>query len=453
MRILHTADLHFSGNAEKLAEVVSTTDYLLSQAEIQKPDVIILAGDTVDEMDQRIRLDSDVARAAISSVQRAADIAPVVIIRGTKSHDRDAPYIFAHLRCRYPIYVAADIQQVALVMKAPDEFEFVDLVDAMHSGLDVRAAFTLVPSVDKSYLMAHFEGSIADGNLQTRELLHDLFAGLGLVNEMISGVPRIMVTHGMVTGAQFSTGQTAVGEDLEFGLNDLAQAKCDYVALGHVHMKQIFKLSNGAIAAYSGSPGRLNFGETEEKGFLEVEFDGQLVSELKFHPTPARRFALHSVEWGEGGKDAILAEAEKCAASCQGADVRFRYTIPEENKHEVVRDELSQRFLDAGARKVKVEATIIPKQRTRAAGISRVCTLSDKVRLWGETTGTEIPQRVLFLASVIEGMEIDELVVEAESGMVDAGQVEYLPIGESVAQPSFNEFINRVKEEVAAVEP
>lgn len=450
MKLAHTADLHFSNNDDKREEVVRCSDFMLAKWGEDPPGVIILAGDVWDEHDGRIRLDSEVARATISFVQRAADIAPVVIIRGTKSHDRDAPYIFAHLRCRYPIYVAADIQQVALVMKAPDEFEFVDLVDAMHSGLDVRAAFTLVPSVDKSYLMAHFEGSIADGNLQTRELLHDLFAGLGLVNEMISGVPRIMVTHGMVTGAQFSTGQTAVGEDLEFGLNDLAQAKCDYVALGHVHMKQIFKLSNGAIAAYSGSPGRLNFGETEEKGFLEVEFDGQLVSELKFHPTPARRFALHSVEWGEGGKDAILAEAEKCAASCQGADVRFRYTVPEENKHEVSRDALAAQFLEAGARKVKVEATVIPKQRTRAAGISRVYTLAEKIRLWGETTGTEIPQRVLAVAEVIEGREIDELVLDAEQAVVAAGRVEYLPVDESAAQPSFKEFIDRVEGEVVA---
>ena len=296
MKVAHIADLHFSNNDEKREEVVRCTDAILDIMRPDPPEVIIISGDSLDEHDGRIRLDSECARAAISFVERAADIAPVVIIRGTKSHDRDAPYIFTHLRCRYPIHVASEIQQVALVAQ-PSRYEFHELTDAMHAGLDVRVAFTLVPSVDKAYLMARYGGSIAEGNMQTRELLHDLFVGLGMVNEMIVGVPRILAFHGMVTGAQFSTGQTAIGEDLEVGVNDLQQAMCDYVALGHVHKKQCFP---GNIC-YSGSPGRLNFGETEEKGFLMVEFEGQPVSEIKFHLTPARRFALHAVEWGRVG--------------------------------------------------------------------------------------------------------------------------------------------------------
>ena len=443
MKVAHLADLHFSNNDEKREEVVRCSDAILGVMQADPPEAIILAGDTVDEHDGRIRLDSEAARVAISFVERAADIAPVVIIRGTKSHDRDAPYIFTHLRCRYPIHVASEIEQVALVAQ-PSGYEFHELTDAMHAGLDVRAAFTLVPSVDKAYLMARLGGSIAEGNMQTRELLHDLFVGLGLVNEMISGIPRIMAFHGMVTGAQFSTGQTAIGEDLEVGVNDLQQAKCDYVALGHVHKKQYLQYFPGNIC-YSGSPGRLNFGETEEKGFLMVEFDGQPVSEIKFHLTPARRFALHAVEWGEGGIDAVLAEADKCAASCQGADVRFRYTVPEEEKHKLDRDRLAQMFLDAGARKVKIEATVIPKQRTRAAGISRVSTLSEKIRIWGETTGTVIPSRVLALADVIEGREIDELVVDAERE-IGPGPVVSLPLVE--AEPGL--FVDEVKEGVAA---
>lgn len=410
MKVLHTADLHFGIKPDSLEEVVTTSDHILSVAEQELPDIAILAGDTVDEHMGAIRLDSATARAAISFVSRMAEICPVVIIRGTKSHDRESPYIFSHLHGRYPIHVATEIQQVAWV---PVSNAFLPLADALEYGDPFTAVLTLVPSIDKSYLMSHFDGSIKSGNLQTRELLHDLFAGLGLVNDTILHVPRILVTHGMVTGAQFSTGQVAVGEDLEFGTNDLLQAKCDYYALGHVHKFQRFP---GNIC-YSGSPGRLNFGETEEKGFLMVEFDGQTIQEIKFHPTPARRFALHSVEWGEDGKSAILAEADKCAASCQGADVRFRYTIPEEEKHQVDRDQLSSRFLEAGARRVKIEATIIPKQRTRAAGISRVTTLPEKVRLWGSTTGTTIPDRVLLLASIIEGLDVDELVAEAENGI------------------------------------
>jgi len=42
-KVLHTADLHFSINTDKLVEVVSTTDFLLERAVIERPDVIILS--------------------------------------------------------------------------------------------------------------------------------------------------------------------------------------------------------------------------------------------------------------------------------------------------------------------------------------------------------------------------------------------------------------------------
>lgn len=419
MKLLHTGDLHFSNNKEKREESITCTNHILTISAPEGPDVIALGGDSVDEFDGAIRIDSEAARSAISFVKRAADIASVVIIRGTKSHDRETPYLFAHLGTKYPVHVSNQVEMVAL-MEGPGNtpsfhpFNSIQQLRELETqGYRLKTVFTLIPSIDKSYLMGQVDASIKEGNAQTRELLHDLFKGIGQINSQITTVPRVAVIHGMMTGAQFSSGQTAIGEDLEFGLNDLAQLEVDYVAMGHVHKFQSFKLSNGALACYSGSPGRLNFGETEEKGFLMVNFDGQKVKDANFHPTPARRFALYSIEWGETGIDGILAEAEKCKAECNGADVRFRYTIYEEEKHRVNRDELEKSFLDAGARKVKIEVTIIPKTRQRAAGISRITTLPEKVKMWGQTVGENIPDHVLKIAETIEGKETEELIAEA----------------------------------------
>ena len=412
-KALHLADLHYGNNPDILAETDRCSHFALDIAEKYPPDLIIFAGDTADEYQGRIRVDSEAARLLIALVQRAASIAPVVIIRGTKSHDRDTPYLFRHLTGRFPIHVATAIEQVMLVDDDNGHRIFV-YPDKILPNYFPVSFLTLIPSVDKEYLMATFKGSIQEGNMETRGLLHDLFAGLGLVNAGVSDIPRIAVIHGMCTGAKFSSGQTAIGEDLEFSLNDLAQLDVDYVAMGHVHMQQCFTLSTGAKACYSGSPGRLNFGEQEEKGVLMVEFDGQPVKEIINHPTPARRFALESVEWGEGGAAAIIEAANKLALTCDGADVRFRYTIPEENKHEVDRVALQVLFLDAGARGAKVEYTVIPKIRTRAAGISRVSTLPEKVSMWAATVGVEVPERVLAIALVIEGMSVEELLADAE---------------------------------------
>ncbi len=413
MKILHTADLHFSTNADKLAEVVRTTDFLLEQALVERPDVIVLAGDSLDEYDGRIRLDSECARAAISFVERCADIAPTVIIRGTKSHDRDSPYLFQHLRSRYPIHVAADVQQVALMSDGTTACTgFVRLADGFPEPAKYcRAIFTLVPSLDKSHLMASDDSSIRSGNLMFKEAVHDLFAGFGIINDQftVQGIPTVLVTHGMLTGACFSSGQTAVGEDLEFGLTDLHAAKCSATMLGHVHKFQSF---TGNVV-YSGSPGRLNFGEQEDKGFVVWEFDGARVADMRFVQTPARRFCFGEVPEYAGALD-VYSRAEELADDCRGADVRFRLQIPEECRAEIDRDRLEQIFLVSGANKVKLEISIIPRQRARAEGISRVDSLADKVQKWGDTVGETIPGDVLALAGVIEGCSAEELLVQAQ---------------------------------------
>lgn len=418
IKVLHAADLHFSMNAEMLEESVTTTDALLVYAHNDRPDVIVLAGDSVDEYVGRIPVDSPCARAAISFVERAADIAPVIIIRGTKSHDRETPALFSHLRGYHTIFVATDVQQVALVevdngydpsVDFPDR-DYLFPVGSDYHGGKVKAIFTLVPSLDKSHLMARSEGSIREGNFQFKEAVHDMFAGLGLVNDQFTaaGIPTVLVSHGMVTGAQFSSGQTAVGEDLEFGVSDLQAAKCSAVMLGHVHKFQTFP---GNIA-YSGSPGRLNFGEPEEKGFLLWEFEGAAVSGMSFCSTPARRFVFGDVAEYLGVDD-VYAQAGALALTCVGADVRFRVSIPEESRQELDRDRLQEIFTSAGARRIKLEVIVIPKQRSRAEGISRVDGLTAKVIKWGATVGEEIPADVLDLSGVIEGLSVEELIASA----------------------------------------
>jgi exonuclease SbcD len=401
-KVLHTADLHFSINTDKLVEVVRTTDFLLERAAIERPDVIILAGDSVDEYDGRIRLDSECARAAISFVERAADIAPVIIIRGTKSHDRESPAIFSHLRAKFPILVACDIKQISLTT----DRKFVEDID--HPWVETVASFTLVPSLDKSYLMAADDSSIRSGNMAFKEAVHDLFAGFGIVNDQFTAhdIPTILVTHGMLTGACFSSGQTAIGEDLEFGLNDLHAAKATYTALGHVHKHQVFP----GNVVYCGSPGRLNFGEAEDKGFVIAEFSDAECVDVRFEQTPARRFCFGEVPEYTDAQD-VYARANTLAAGCRGADVRFRLQLPEECRADVDRDRLEQIFLLAGANKVKLEISIIPKQRSRSEGISRVDSLPEKVLRWGAVVGESIPDSVLALASVIEGITAEELLV------------------------------------------
>ena len=411
-RVLHTADLHFSMKSEKLQEVVRTTDFILQWATDNRPDCIVIAGDLLDHYDGKIGADSDCFRAAKRFIHIASDIAPVAIVRGTKSHDKNIDGLFDDIRSRFPVHVSSDVDMVALAPNAVSGVpEFWPAASIHQDGGSPLCAFTLVPSLDKAAMLGRIGGdSIKDGNFQFREAVHDMFSGFGLINSQLQ-CPTVLITHGMLTGAVFSTGQCAVGEDLEFSLNDLQAAKCDVVMLGHVHKSQ----SWGTVA-YSGSPGRLNFGEQEEKGFLLWTFEDDHVSQ-QFIPTPARRFVFGDLpEWS--GAENVYNEAVCMARDCQGAYVRLRYVVPEEERQSVDRGHLEALF--GGAASVKIEVQVIPKQRVRAAGISRVESLADKVCKWGETVDIDVPDNVLGLASIIEGKDAEELLQEAMAAVSGA---------------------------------
>jgi exonuclease SbcD len=409
-RVLHTADLHLSNKEEKRAEVERVLGAIIAHAKADPPDVIVLAGDTLDEHDGPIRLDSDAARSAICHIRELADIAPLLIVRGTRSHDRESPFIFREIRANHPIHVSTQIEQIALVRDYSEPFDgesrFLPLVGG--HILHIRAIFTCIPSPDKAGLVAAFGGeSRMETSMLAREALGDALVALGEVNATFNG-PTVLVAHGMITGATYGTGMTATGEDFEFSLEDIRRANCAVSCFGHVHEHQSFA---GNIH-YSGSPGRLNHGEKGAKGFL-VHTLGEITA-TAFIETPARKMITI-----EGETETIMENVRGAYIlhSLTDADVRVRYTVEEERRQEVDRNEISSIILGHGARSVKIEQTIIPAVRQRAAGISQLSTLPEKLLKWGASTDTLITDRATRIAGTIESMTEGEAVAMAEAAI------------------------------------
>ena len=71
-----------------------------------------------------------------------------------------------------------------------------------------------------------------------------------------------------------------------------------------------------------------------------------------------------------------------------GAFVRVRWTVADEDRHEVDRRAI-ERLLE-GAAETKLEGRIVPVVRTRAAGISQLAHLADKVRVWAQVTEVQL---------------------------------------------------------------
>lgn len=400
MKIVHSADLHFSADPVRLSEVVTVTDAILDHVSACKADCLVLAGDTVDEYVKRITVNSDVWRAVRKFLREAADLCPVLVVRGTPSHDQRTPEAFRDISDK--IFVACDPCQVALV--AGNWHNCVTSIRSYHQFHHSVALFSCLPSPDRALLAG---GSLSDTSANVRLSVEEQCREFAAA--VVPGVPHILVAHGMLDGA--SMGSYIPAEDQEFSLEAFRLAKPTYVALGHIHASQEFQCldESGEIAfpaVYPGSPGRLNFGETDAKGFHVVEFSG---GSCRYHqvPVPARNLA--TVDFDCSG-DFLAMNDYLSSVALSGEEIKFRVTVPEDQREYVDRDAISKTLLSAGAKCVRVEVNVIPVVRSRSAGISSVPGLPEKLDRWGVCSETVVTDDMRSVSGRIGGVSAEEII-------------------------------------------
>ena len=177
-------------------------------------------------------------------------------------------------------------------------------------------------------------------------------------------------------------GVPMAGFDHEFTTGSLFGAAATAFMLGHIHRHQVWE-QDGRVIAYPGSIGRLHYGEEGEKGFLVWEV-GAAVVRFALIPTPAKRTVEITFD-GLPDLEALKTRAKE--AQVEGAFVRVRWNVPEEDRASVDRRAIEEVL--AGAAEVKLEGRVIPVVRTRAAGISQVASMSGKVEAWAKATEAE----------------------------------------------------------------
>jgi exonuclease SbcD len=246
-----------------------------------------------------------------------------------------------------------------------------------------------------------------------REVMRSVLRGLGDQLAEHDG-PRVLLSHAMVRGSRTSTGQELMGCELEVGLEDLALARADLYALGHVHAHQSWDVA-GAPAIYPGSPRRANFGELEPKGYVVAGFDGRRLVGWEFVPTPATRMLHLEAGWysehvGLPGDVVVPAGFDRDweTADVAGAETRFRYHVEPDQRDaarreaQLVADELRAR----GAVAVKLEELVVATTRARAPEIARAATLADKLRaLWAARNDDPPPEREAGLMIKLSSLE------------------------------------------------
>jgi exonuclease SbcD len=213
--------------------------------------------------------------------------------------------------------------------------------------------------------------------------------------------PRVLLAHAMVIGSRVSTGQPLVGCDFEIGVEDLALAGADAVALGHIHMPQAWGQAESELVAhvgpapviYPGSPRRTAFGEVEEKGYVIVSLASGPRDERGRVATGWERIATPCTPM-------VLAEGEYESAAgirldhgfvVSGAEVRLRYQVAADQRDaaRAAAETLRADMLDRGAVDVKLEEVVIATSSARAPEVARARTVAEKLRAMWRARGDE----------------------------------------------------------------
>ncbi|WP_028895622.1 metallophosphoesterase family protein [Syntrophorhabdus aromaticivorans] len=396
-KILHCADLHFDDEPGRLESTIQCCNKITETAQDNIPNLIAIAGDIYE---RGLILGSPGSLAAIDFVCRCGDIAPVVIVSGTPTHDTtNSTEVFKRLRTKHPIYSTGIPRQVYLTKK--ESLRFIELNGDVDKMDEASLLLSCLPSATKASLMAAGTHSMATGAIEYAELLRDLLQAWGVLNEEANnrGIPTMLVGHGTVKGSRLSTGQRATDPDAEFGVADLKLTKAALICLGHVHMPQQVHVN----AFYSGSITRTNYGETEDKGFYIHTISGPNVTS-RFIETPAR--TMKTIVPVEGIPDVSLLDGVN-----PGDYVKIVYSIRQEDASNVDDAALRRLAYEKGATEVKIDKTVLPITNTRSEGISRLKSLTEKLKRWGELNGQPITESLLAKLEMLQTLD-EHIILE-----------------------------------------
>jgi exonuclease SbcD len=206
-------------------------------------------------------------------------------------------------------------------------------------------------------------------------------------------------------------GVPMAGFDHEFTTGSLFGAGTQTFLLGHIHRHQSWEQA-GRVIAYAGSIGRLHYGEEGDKGFL-IWHVAAASAHFELIPTPARRTVEISFD-GMPRLDELQQFAR--ANDITGAFVRVRWTMPEEDRHEVDRSGIQSIF--GAAAEVKLEGRVIPVVRTRAEGISQQASLAAKIALWARLTEAK-PEPLLACLEALQMRAPEEIAAIIMENAID----------------------------------
>jgi len=360
MRVLCTADWHVGSynnvNAQRENDFLAAIDQIVDSAAIQKPDLILHAGDVF----RTNRPSGHHQREAAQRFKSLSDIAPTVLIPG--NHDITAS--------------GSAIDDWGEL--APDN---------LHVCIQphvVRLPFcnvVAIPWLTSRYL-AEF------GKSKTREKQELGNAIEMLLQAIVAGLddkPKILLAHATaLDGKMGEYRPTVLGDDLLWP--GIWFEPFDFVCLGHLHKAQVVYTSPYAI--YPGSPERVTFGERDEpKCFSVMKLGARpIFHELK--PRPMVQL--------EGDVDEVTSQLKDVPDE---AMLKIRVHLEPEERFEVA----GNRWFDLRVEEIRPQ----PERESRVSGIElQGMSFSELLNLYF-TLNKFKPERIALLVKRAEEMALE----------------------------------------------
>lgn len=280
IRVLHTADWHIgsfpgpeiNGENGRFLDVQSILNQLVTVAEQELPDFILIAGDVFHQA--KVWSDRGLKEQAlcVNILRRLACIAPVLVMRGTPNHDSEEQF-------RTLETALAGDDRISIVTKPGIDFY------TGKSGQFLQVA--CIPGFDKTLFDTVNDTAENDSVFYSRELVK-LVQEMG--QQVNPRVPSILAAHYTIGGANMESGQTALFSEVDptFSQDTLQQSPFSMCCFGHIHKPQ--RVGSGKPVYYSGALMQLNFNdEGQERGFWIHDIDGQSV-QSRFVKLDGREF-------------------------------------------------------------------------------------------------------------------------------------------------------------------
>jgi exonuclease SbcD len=324
MKLIHTADIHIgmenygrldpeTGLSSRLGDFLKAFDKMVDYAVSEKIEYFIFSGDAFKTRDPSPTHQREFAKRILKLTRTGTR---VVLLVG--NHDTSNAAGKANT---LDIYSTLELEGVNVIR----EPSLVTINDLQIVG---------VPWVSR----ADFAG------------IHEEVRGL--LDSLDKTRPAIVMAHASISGAKYGSERAVMmGGDFVLDKKLLDHPKVTYVALGHIHQRQVLTGTKVPMV-YSGSIERVDFGEEkEDKGFELVEIKevkGVWKATHEHVSTNPRKFISIKVDLTKDGTDptqeVISAIAKK---DVKDAVVKVIINVPPDGAGEVDTNEIRRALKDS----------------------------------------------------------------------------------------------------------